>query len=508
MDKRILTALVVFALTLTASVACFAQPEADLQQGRDLIAAGKYNEAINVLKGVNTTDPLIAPDVQESLGDSYRLKQFFAEAIPYYEAVLTRYDITPEQTSRVQRWLIKCHIRHQDWSKVQSEIDAVAADNPNEAGWWYFALGKRYLRVRDHARGISTLDKAISLSSDPSRAYVLREARKSLVQCCVGARKWDRAVREIAAIRTGYPKEALFCHEWTGAVYQGQKKYAQAIAELKQAIDPVTAITARKRLAECYQSSLPSAEAAQLIHALDVRFPKDGPYLSTLVGKLYEKTSDYDNAVTAYKSLIARFPEATWQVWDANFYIAGCMFAQGTGADALQFQREFYEPQPLREPEYLMTLGRTYMFAAKDSVRAQAAFEDFLSKYPHHPLARAVKQWYAECQSQTGQTAKAKEILTNLLPGCKTAAEEAEILFDLAYCSYWAHDYATARAAFDTLCAKSRAGKYIPAGKYMAGDCCVHLRDTASARTAFQSLAEDFKGTKWEKLANERLAKL
>ena len=144
--------------------------------------------------------------------------------------------------------MVKCHIRNQEWGKVETEIGVAAAESPAYAEWWYYSLGKRYLRFQCFARGISAFGKAIELCGSASQTgilsdkekkdaeQVIMDPRKDLVQLFIQAHDWATAVKKIEEFSKEYPKEAAFWHECMGAVYKGQKKYPEAIVELKQAM--------------------------------------------------------------------------------------------------------------------------------------------------------------------------------------------------------------------------------------------------------------------------------
>lgn len=513
---------IVLVLLLAAPVACQDDLAAvALSEAKLLFDDGNYDGALAILDCVTSVDSPVSSYVLGLLGDCYRIKQEFAKAMQAYECALNKSqtsvqtDALSDLMPRLHRGLITCHIRLKKWDEVANEIDATSLENPTFAPWWYYAQGKRFLRSNDFKNGAIAFGKAIDFCKDNPNHAVLKDSKRYLAECNIETREWQKAVDTIVGLEATYKDLAATWHYLRGRALQGQNKSAEAIVEFESAVatsvkpdtDPDVKL-ARQQLSQMYRSSEQWNNAIVHLQALLNDYPKEGAVWGLELGKCYMDSGKTDQAIAAFKNIIEHFPDAKWRTWDAHFYLADCLYTLNRGEEALKIQKDFYEERPHRNSEYLMTTGRTYLYAANDPAKAQEYFEKFLSQYPHDPIARGVKQWYAVCQSQTGQTAKAIETLTALLPDCETAEEKAETLFNLAYCSYWTKDYALARADFDRVYAESKIDKYTAAAKYMVGDCYAKLNDKISARMALEGLAVEFKDTKWEKLAKDRISKL
>ncbi len=218
--------------------------------------------------------------------------------------------------------LIRYHIDHNEWDKVAAEIDAAAkAAKPEVSAWWYYWLGKHYRNVWLYGRAVPRFAKAIELRRGCSAGPKLSVMERALVDACARITRWDSATAEtVKKLAATYPKDSAFAHECLGIAYQGQRKYKEAIAELKQIAEPEPASAARKRLAECYRDGLPPAEAAPLIQDLANSYPKDAPDLLPMVGLLYLNAKADEKAAAVFNDLSARFPDCRWQ---ESLYLSG-----------------------------------------------------------------------------------------------------------------------------------------------------------------------------------------
>ena len=157
--------VVVLILFCDISCGALADSSADLRNANDLIAVEKYDDALKVLQALPTSDVLAAPQALELIGDCYRLKLMFVEAAAAYESALSKHKLPDEQAKRIRRWLIKCHIRAREWGKVESEIEAIAAESPECAAWSYFSLGSHYRRFKNYDKAVAAFENAVPKSA-------------------------------------------------------------------------------------------------------------------------------------------------------------------------------------------------------------------------------------------------------------------------------------------------------------------------------------------------------
>jgi tetratricopeptide (TPR) repeat protein len=494
---RIRLYAVVPVLLCLISCGAFADPAADLKAATDLIAAAKYDEAIKLLSAVQSADPVLAAQTLELTGDCYRLKLAFAEAAGSYEGVLSKYKVPADQGARIRRWLVKCHIRDQEWAKVEAEVDADAAESPAYAASWYFSLGKRYLRVYDFGNGVPAFDKAIEFNKYRPNDQFLKDARKGLVQCLVGASNWDRATDLIKKLSTDYPEDAAFWHECAGGIYQGQAKYKEAIAELKQTIDPEASISARKRLGECYRDSLAPAEAAPLIMDLAEKHPKDGPYLPTEAGKLYQGLNEYDKAIAAFKFLVANCPDARWQVWDACCYIGECCYAQGKGEEALAYIKGFYAKHPDRPMDFAIALGRTLRDAAHKPAEAAQVLAKAVEDHPRDPLTHDVGEMAIALLVDSGQSERAAGVLEVLIRGA-SGADKPRLMIREANTYYGGRHYREALGVLKSVrTLKDAPDEARAEATYRSGLCYQAMSYATSARMCMERVLAHYPQSQW-----------
>jgi len=489
-----------------------------------LVAQGKFVEALDqvheyllstrspadpawvvkTLDSVQSSDPKPNADTLEKLGDCYRMTDSFAKAVKCYEAVLrdpslsTR-DASADTGRRIRRWLIKCHIRNKEWGKVEKEIDAIAAESPECAAWSYYSLGCYYQRYRKYPQAISCLMKAAP-ADKTLPAPDAKSVDVALVDCYTGARKWDNATALLKKLSEQYPKEAGRWHECAGAIYQGRKKYAEAIAELKQAIERATA---RKRLGECYRDSMTSAEAAPLIEDLVTKYPTDGPYLPTIAGRLYQDMKQYDKAVALLKFVIEHFPNARWQVWDACYYIGECAFAQGEdkGGEALAYIKDFYARHLDRPMDFAIAYGKTLLFPADKPAEAAELIAKTMAEHPKDSLASELRPLLIAAYSNSNQIDKLAEVL-NAMAKEAPAAKKPGILLALIDHYVLAGKYREAAALCRAVLALRESSDDARAhAEYQLGICYRNSNMDTAARQAMRNVVERYSHSEWAKQA-------
>ncbi len=505
-SNKVMLILAMILIGTVVSSASFADPLADMKQASDLIAAKRYDEAIKLLGSVASADSSLASQAVEMIGDCYRLKEDFGKAAEYYEALLSKYEITGDQGKRVRRWLIKCHIRHKDWSKVENEIAAVAAESPVCAPWSYFSLAKRYQRVGQYDKAIEAFLKAMPADSTLPRPDV-KTVRTSLVWSHISAHHWNDASELLKELSAQHPEDAVDWHRCAGAICQGQGKYPEAIEELKQAVDPESATDARKRLGQCYMASLSPADAAPLIQELVDKHPQDGPYLPTTVGKLYQGIGDYGKAIESYDFVITSYPDARWQVWDAFVYKAECLYPSGRGEEALSAIREFYAKHPDRPMDLAIAYGRVYLGCAQKPGEAAKVLEKAVAEHPKDALVRNVRDMLVGAYMTLGQTDKAVENLRVIMDSAKPE-EKASLANGVGNIYFQGLRYHEAAAVYHDVLSKPDGvqADILAASTYQLAMCHHNIGLDSNANLYMQRVIEDYPDTRWAGKARTMLS--
>ena len=460
---------------------------------------------VKLLDSIQSANRAPSADTLEELGDCYRMANDFAKAAKSYRAVFFKHKVPDEQGKRIRRWLIKCDIRSRQWARVEKEIDAIAAESPESAAWSYYSLGEHYLRFRDYRKAIASFAKAIPPGKTPPKSPSPKSIQTALVDCYTGAKQWDNAVALLKKLAAQYPKEAAHWHESAGAIYQGQKKYPEAIAELKQAIDPPTAVTARKRLGECYRDSLRPAEAAPLIMELAVKHPKDGPYLPTIAGKFYQGLKEYDKAIATFKYVVANYPDARWQVWDALVYMAECMYPQGKGEEALAYIKDFYAKHPDRPMDFAIAYGRVLMDIAGKHADAAEVLAKAIADHPNDPLVSEILPRLIAAYTNSKQIDRAADILTTL---SKSAPDPRKggLLMWKAGIYFAGSKYREAAEAYkEVIKAEGASPDARAQATYQLAICYQKSGLTRSAREYMLRVSEKYPDSEWAKKARGML---
>jgi tetratricopeptide (TPR) repeat protein len=508
-----LYAVVVPILLCITTCGAFADTAADFAAASALLTAGKPAEALDrvyidldtkrardnawVARLLDSISAAIAaPDATalQKLGDCYWEIKNLPKAIACFERAVDKCKMSPEQDKLIRSHLIRCHIDHNDWDKAAGEIDTAAAGSkPEVSAWWYYWLGKHYRNVWLYGRAVPHLAKAIELRRGCSAGPKLSVMERSLAECCAKVSRWDSATAEtVKKLAAAYPKDSAFAHECLGIVYQGQKKYKEAIAELKPIAEPEAASGARKRLAECYRDGLQPSEAAPLIQELADRYPKDGPDLLPMVGLLYLNAKSDDRATAVFNDLAARFPDCRWQ---ESFYSQGrdCLKnrAYARGATLLEPAVRYWVVRPKAPAleDVQRALVECYM-GAKRWDDALALVTKCMTDYPND-----APYWH-ECTGIVyhGQ-GKYKEAIAELKPlaDSKTAVR---VRNHLGYCYRDGLSGAEAAPLVQDLVGRFPGdGVDIPS---IAGILYQHLGQYDKALPDFKLICEKFPKARWQ----------
>lgn len=454
--------------------------------------------AVDILDKLKPLKSSPDPGLLEKLGDGYRIAKYFPEAVTCYEAALAKPGAV-DGGKRIRRWLLTCHIRSKQWDKVAKEIDAVVADWPECAAWSYYSLGRYYQRLGDYKSAVAAFNKAMPPGKPAPASPAPKDIQTALAESYIGAKQWDEATALVKTLAAQHPEDAAHWHECAGAILQGQRKYQGAIVELRLAIEPKTAVSARKRLAECYRDSLKPAEAAPLIQQLVDRYATDGPDVPMMLGKLYQGMKQYDKAVAAYMVLIENSPDARWQAWDACVGIAECLYPQGKGDEALDHIKGFYSKHPDRPMDFAIAYGRAMMDVAHKPAEAAVVFSRALAEHTADPLAGVVRTRLAIAYAQANRVDDAARTLKSGIGSAEPAERTART--DLLATIYFDHQrYREAaleyRALFNTAAAsaetRARAG-------YQLGICYRNSSMPVAGRRVIEDVVQRFPTTEVSK---------
>ena len=496
--------VVVLILFCDISCGALADSPSDLRNANDLIAVEKYDDALKVLQALPTSDVLAAPQALELIGDCYRLKLMFVEAAAAYESALSKHKLPDEQAKRIRRWLIKCHIRAREWGKVESEIEAIAAESPECAAWSYYSLGSHYRRFKNYDKAVAAFENAIpkSASVPAPDGKLVREA---LVDCYTGSQQWDKATDLLTRLATQYPDESSKWHELAGAIYQGQEKYREAIAEFTKAIGPDDAVSARKRLGECYRDSLSPSQAAPLIFELARKHPKDGPYLPTIAGKLYQGLNDNDKAIAAYRFVVETCPDARWQVWDALVYMAEVLHPIGRGDEALAAIKDFYAKHPDRPMDFAIAYGRVLMDIAHKPAEAAEVLAKAVADHPNDPLVTEIRPRVIAAYTKSKQIDRAADALA-VFSKSASGNDRNGLLIWRADIYFAGSKYREAASMCRGVLALRDATQDSKAhAEYQLGVCYHNSNMDLAARQAMENVTKRYSGLDWASKARGML---
>lgn len=401
---------------------------------------------------------------------------------------------------------MKSHIRNSDWDIVEKDIDQCAADSPDYAAWWHYALGQHYLFARKHAKGAACLEKTLSLQAASKYHPNPKPIKISLIECYIATNELQKAHALIDAASTEFPEDVSTWHNLKGAVYQSEGKVDKAIAELSQGYEHSTEAERKKaphgewdlasfrmRLAQCYLAIGESDKAMAAVDAMQKDNPTNAATLLITQARIYRDKGQYDKALPICKDVIARFPDSRWQVWDAHFYIAEYMYKQGKGNEAMAAIDDFYSKRPGRQSDYLMIRAKTLYLLGNDREKPVQLFKEFLAKYPNESFGSEVSGWLISCLVESEKTDAAADVIKSIAKTPPVWCEWDKVtVADMVAGIYAAKQPDKCIGLTEQLLKDYPKHAKAPTWAFRIAMCKLHQGDEKGARDGLKKLCEDY----------------
>lgn len=283
--------------TLPAALAAqdFA-PEVELGEARELVQAGRFDEAIARLKELALRRPPL-PGVARELAIAYYRQQKHAQAIPLLERALEE---NPDDREAIQLLGLAYFMT----GKPRRAIPRL-----EQVRSWYsvanvdanYVLGVAYVQTKDFDRARETFAEMYSLAPDSAASHLLL-ARMLLRQ------GFDPHVEREASQAAEIDPELPGAHLLLGELYMFKSRIPEAIAEFEKemALNPAHAAIYYK-LADAYTRVQKFEEAQRFLQrSIWLDQTASGPFV--LMGKVLLKKGEPDLAVGMLRQALKMDP--------------------------------------------------------------------------------------------------------------------------------------------------------------------------------------------------------
>jgi tetratricopeptide (TPR) repeat protein len=273
-----------------------AQAPAEFSAARKLVDAGKVDEAIAELQGVETRDAA-AKGLALELGTAYFKKSDYPKAIDYLKRATTE---DPNSNEAVQLLGMSYYAGGHPADAIPL-LERVQGWMPRANVDSSYILGTCYLQTKNYDQARKAFAKMFDVPGDSAAAYLFT-ARMLLRQ------EYDPIAEEYAQKAVALDPKLPLVHFLLGELYLYKSRVPEAITEFQTelSINPGHAATYYK-LADAY-SRIQKFDQAQRLLQQSIRLDSTSSVPFILMGKVLDKKGEYDLAVLALKHAVSMEP--------------------------------------------------------------------------------------------------------------------------------------------------------------------------------------------------------
>lgn len=368
-----------FTLALFIQATCFSDAETNFQEGKDLFAAGKYDEAIKLLQSAIQLDSSITPECTLWIGRCYQYKANYEEAIRNYQKVLSDYP------------------------------------SSNSAAEAYYRIATAYEAKGDTAKALLNHQNQIESFpiSEHSGKAILRIGDIYRVQG-----KYEQAMAQFEKAMKSYPETACRANILIGICYQDQQKYSEAMAALDKAIASGNGNgstnqfvrEARLRKAECLREQKKYDEELAYLETIATEHPELKDHALIRQSEVLTQIRQPAQAITKLQQLIAECPNSTFAV-EAKARIANITLY---GLKEINTARALLEDFIAKNPNYdgiifvKDDLASTYYLERKYSEAAKL-YKEAIEAPDNANWREYLMYMVGDCYMRLNDTANAKK---------------------------------------------------------------------------------------------------
>jgi len=268
----------------------------DFATARKLVQAGKVDEAIASLQGVEARDPA-AKGLALELGTAYFKKSDYPKAIEYLKRATAE---DPDNTEAVQLLGMSYYAGGHPADAIPL-LERVQGWMPRANVDSSYILGTCYIQTRNYDQARKAFTRMFDVPPDSAAAYLFT-ARMLLRQ------EYDPIAEEYAQKAVAIDPKLPLAHFLLGELYLYKSRVPEAITEFRSelAINPAHAPTYYK-LADAYSRVQKFDEAQRLLQS-SIRLDATSSVPFILMGKVLDKKGEYDLAVLALKHAVTMEP--------------------------------------------------------------------------------------------------------------------------------------------------------------------------------------------------------
>jgi len=273
-----------------------AQLPAEFSAARRLVDAGKVDEGIAKLQGVEARDPA-AKGLALELGTAYFKKSDYPKAIEYLKRATAE---DPNNTEAVQLLGMSYYAGGHPADAIPL-LERVQGWMPRANVDSSYILGTCYLQIKNYDQARKAFARMFDVPGDSAAAYLFA-ARMLLRQ------EYDPIAEEYAQKAVTLDPKLPLVHFLLGELYLYKSRVPEAITEFQTelSINPAHAATYYK-LADAY-SRVQKFDQAQRLLQESIRLDSTSSVPFILMGKVLDKKGEYDLAVLALKHAVTMEP--------------------------------------------------------------------------------------------------------------------------------------------------------------------------------------------------------
>jgi tetratricopeptide (TPR) repeat protein len=273
-----------------------AQPDGDFAKERQLLQAGKYDEAIAQLQQLASEHPELK-GLSRELGTAYYKKSDYVQAAHFLQQALKE---DPGDNEATQLLGLSYYLSGKPSDAIPF-LEKVQTWYPRANVDASYILGQCYIQTKDYPHARVAFAKMFDLAPDSAGAYLLT-ARMLFRQ------EFEPVALEYAQKAVSLDPKLPLAHALLGEIHLFQSQVNEAVSDFQQelTIDPGNASTYYK-LADSYSRLQKFDDAERLLQRSIWLDPTStGPYV--LMGKVLEKKGEPELALRALRRAAAMDP--------------------------------------------------------------------------------------------------------------------------------------------------------------------------------------------------------
>jgi tetratricopeptide (TPR) repeat protein len=266
-------------------------------------------------------------------------------------------------------------VAKKDMAGAQTILEKLKAAAPENI-FSYDQLAQLYAKQHKYDAAVQEYEKALSKTQN---GFV---AMTGIVNAYVAQKKPEKALDRLNQALEKDPSSLPYVHELIAEVYIRQKKYDEAERSLRKAIEanPKWNVPYRN-LANLYLVRSDFAIASQIYQQGLNAIPEDVPLLLHLA-ETYERTRDYDKAITTYERILGKNPNNDM----AANNLASLLADRKGDAQSLKRAKELAARfESSRQSAFMDTLGWVY-YKSGESDKAVVMLEKAVKQAPAVPV--------------------------------------------------------------------------------------------------------------------------